>query len=59
MYVGFVLVLLGWAVFLSNPATLIVMASFIVYLRRFQIDPEELALVRAVGITFGDYRNTV
>jgi protein-S-isoprenylcysteine O-methyltransferase Ste14 len=44
MYLGFVLVLLGWAVFLSNLAALALVAAFVVYIDRLQIRPEERAL---------------
>jgi protein-S-isoprenylcysteine O-methyltransferase Ste14 len=44
MYLGFALVLLGWAVFLSNLAALALVAAFVVYIDRFQIRPEERAL---------------
>jgi protein-S-isoprenylcysteine O-methyltransferase Ste14 len=44
MYVGFTLILLGWAAFLSNLAALAFVAAFVVYLNRFQIGPEERVL---------------
>jgi protein-S-isoprenylcysteine O-methyltransferase Ste14 len=59
MYLGFVLVLLGWAAFLSNAATLVVVAGFVFYLTRFQIVPEERALERAFGADFRAYRSAV
>jgi len=59
MYLGFVIVLLGWGVFLSNAATLVVVAGFIFYLTRFQIVPEERALERVFGADFRAYRRAV
>jgi hypothetical protein len=59
MYLGFVFILLGWGAFLSNAATLLVVAGFIFYLTRFQIVPEERALERAFGAAFRAYRAVV
>ena len=55
MYVGFVLMLFGWAVFLGNPLSLLVLAGLIYYLNRFQVIPEERALVRIFGPEFDAY----
>jgi protein-S-isoprenylcysteine O-methyltransferase Ste14 len=44
MYLGFALVLLGWAVFLSNLVALALVPAFVVYISRFQIMPEEHVL---------------
>lgn len=44
MYLGFLLVLLGWATFLSNIAALALLPAFVVYMNHFQIRPEERAL---------------
>lgn len=44
MYLGLALVLLGWAVFLSNLVALALLPVFVVYMNRFQIMPEERAL---------------
>lgn len=41
MYLGMLLVLLGWAFYLSNFAALLVLPVFIIYMSRFQIQPEE------------------
>lgn len=55
MYLGFAAVLLGWAVFLGNPLSLLVLAGFIGYLTRFQITPEERTLVNLFGAEFVAY----
>jgi len=55
MYVGFALMLCGWAVFLGNPLSLLVLAGFIYYLNRFQVIPEEQALARIFGPEFDAY----
>jgi len=59
MYLGFLLMLLGWSVFLGDAATLPVVALFIWYLNRFQIEPEEKALAARFGDGFARYRRRV
>jgi protein-S-isoprenylcysteine O-methyltransferase Ste14 len=44
MYLGFLLLLLGWAIFLSNLASFALLPAFVVYMNHFQIRPEERAL---------------
>jgi protein-S-isoprenylcysteine O-methyltransferase Ste14 len=55
MYVGFLLVLLGWAAWLANPSTLIGPAIFVLYMNRFQIAPEERVLGKLFGSAYADY----
>jgi len=59
MYVGFVLVLLGWAAFLSNLAALALVPVFIVYMNRFQIQPEERVLSSLFPHEYPTYRAKV
>lgn len=59
MYLGLLFVLAGWAVFLSSPAALIVATTFVAYLNRFQIAPEERALRSRFGAEFEAYRARV
>ena len=59
MYVGFALVLLGWAAFLSNLAALALVLVFIVYINRFQIQPEERALSTLFPREYPAYRAKV
>jgi len=59
MYVGLLLVLLGWAVVLTSPAALVVASSFVLYMNRFQIVPEERALRSRFGAEFEAYRARV
>jgi protein-S-isoprenylcysteine O-methyltransferase Ste14 len=59
MYVGFVLVLLGWAAFLSNLAALALVPVFIVYKNRFQIQPEERVLSSLFPHEYPTYRAKV
>ncbi len=44
MYLGFLLLLAGWAVFLSNLSPFVLLPAFVAYMNRFQIGPEERAL---------------
>ena len=44
MYVGFLLVLAGWAMYLSNLLAFALLPLFVRYMNRFQILPEERAL---------------
>ena len=59
MYLGFLLGLLGWAIFLSNALAFFLLPAFIVYMNRFQIEPEEKALARLFGEQFVAYRSRV
>src|SRR5687768_3542732 len=52
MYLGFLLIVAGWAVFLSNVLALLLLPAFIVYMNRFQIEPEEKALALRFGLAF-------
>jgi protein-S-isoprenylcysteine O-methyltransferase Ste14 len=59
MYLGLVLVLLGWAVFLSNLAALALLPAFVLYIDRFQITPEEHALACLFPHAYPAYRARV
>ena len=59
MYLGMVLVLIGWAVFLASPITLIFVPLFVLYINRFQITPEERVLTSIFGAEYVDYKNRV
>jgi len=59
MYLGFFVVLLGWAVFLSNLVAFLLLPAFVFYMNRFQIEPEEKALVALFGETFVAYKTRV
>ena len=59
IYLGMLLVMLGWAVLLSSPAALVVSSVFVVYLDRFQIGPEERALSAILGQEYSDYLKRV
>jgi len=59
MYLGFFVVLLGWAIFLSNIVAFLLLPAFIFYMNRFQIGPEEKALVALFGQSFVAYKARV
>lgn len=59
MYLGMLLVLLGWAAFLANVLTLVFPAAFVVLMNRLQIMPEERALTAMFGSNFADYQAKV
>jgi protein-S-isoprenylcysteine O-methyltransferase Ste14 len=59
MYLGMALALLGWGVYLSNPAALIGLFVFVAYMNRFQIGPEERALTALFGEAYAAYQARV
>jgi protein-S-isoprenylcysteine O-methyltransferase Ste14 len=59
MYLGMLLMLAGWAVWLASVAALAVLPAFVLYLNRLQIEPEERALASLFGRDFEDYRRSV
>ena len=59
MYVGMVLSLVGWAVYLASPITSLFVPLFVLYINRFQIAPEERVLTSIFGGDYVDYINRV
>lgn len=59
MYLGFLSILFGWGIFLSNILALLILPSFVLYMNRFQIEPEERALTNLFGRAFVTYRDRV
>jgi protein-S-isoprenylcysteine O-methyltransferase Ste14 len=59
MYVGFLFVLLGWAVWLWAPWPWLGLPLFMLFLTRFQIVPEERAMEKLFGSAYREYRNQV
>lgn len=59
MYLGLLLVLLGWAAFLSNVAAFAIAPVFVLYINRCQILPEERVLTSKFGADFAAYKNRV
>ena len=59
MYLGFLLLLLGWGIYMSNALALAFVPAFFVYINRFQIEPEERALTSRFGQEFVSYSSRV
>ncbi|UVT17945.1 MAG: isoprenylcysteine carboxylmethyltransferase family protein [Nitrospira sp.] len=59
MYLGFFLVLMGWAIYLSNWLAFAGLPLFVWYLNRFQILPEERALGAKFPEAFTAYTRSV
>src|SRR5437867_3471712 len=59
MYLGLLLTLLAWAVFLFNPVALLFVPIFVLYINRFQIKPEEQVLSSLFGAEYMAYKGQV
>ncbi len=59
MYLGMLLVLLGWGAFLANALAIALAAAFIPVMNRLQIGPEERILAAHFGTSFAAYRSAV
>lgn len=55
MYLGMALLLLAWAVYLSSLLSLASVLVFVMYITRFQIQPEERVLMAKFGDEFLSY----
>jgi protein-S-isoprenylcysteine O-methyltransferase Ste14 len=56
MYLGGLIMLLGWAIFLLNALALLFLPVYVLYINRFQIAPEERALTSLFGATYVAYQ---
>lgn len=59
MYLGFLLALIGLAVFLGNWISALFPLIFVAYMNRFQISPEERALRARFGVPYEAYLRSV
>jgi protein-S-isoprenylcysteine O-methyltransferase Ste14 len=59
MYLGMLLILLGWAVVLSNLLSIGLSAAFVLYMNRFQIPAEERMLSSLFRQDYDDYLRRV
>ena len=59
MYLGLLIGLLAWGLYLGHPVSLLVLPGFVLYMNRFQIVPEENALATKFGADFEAYRAQV
>ncbi|MGR6858860.1 methyltransferase family protein [Aliivibrio salmonicida] len=59
MYLGLLLALLSSVVYTQHPLGLVSVLGFVLYINRFQIEPEEKMLVTLFGDEFVEYTNRV
>ena len=59
MYLGVLLALSGWAIWLSNFLAIALLAAFVAYISRFQILPEERILLAKFSSEFTAYKASV
>lgn len=59
MYLGFLLILTGWAAAIPNVVAVLALLPFVLYLNQFQIKPEEKALMLIFGDQFRSYCSIV
>lgn len=59
MYLGLLLILVAWWLYLPNAFSLIVLPTFIAYVNRFQIQPEERVLLEKFGDSYTQYMREV
>jgi protein-S-isoprenylcysteine O-methyltransferase Ste14 len=59
MYLGLLLVVLGWAVYLLSPWAFLGPVAFVLYITRFQIVPEEKILGAKFGEAYSNYTSQV
>jgi protein-S-isoprenylcysteine O-methyltransferase Ste14 len=55
MYLGSLLVLTGWGLWLGSPSNILVAVLYGVLIAELQIKPEELALTGLFGQEYADY----
>ncbi len=59
MYLGFALLLMGWALWLAHPVAFAVVPLFVLWLHAFQIKPEERILLQKFGAPYAQYLREV
>ena len=59
MYLGLLLLLTAWAIYLPNPLPFLLLPVYVLYINRFQIAPEERALTSLFGAEFAAYQSRV
>ena len=59
MYLGLLMMLSGWAIFLSNVLAFLFLPIFVLYINRFQIKPEERTLTGLFGQNYVAYQGRV
>ncbi len=59
MYVSLTLALCSWGFFLASAWAFLGVIAFVLYITRFQIVPEERAMMKLFGDEFTEYKNRV
>jgi protein-S-isoprenylcysteine O-methyltransferase Ste14 len=59
MYLGGLVILSGWAIYLSNALAFLFLPAYVLYINRFQIRPEERALTALFGQEYVAYQGRV
>ena len=59
MYLGDVVILVAWALWLANAVPFVFLPLFVLYINRFQIAAEERALEARYGSAYAAYRRAV
>ena len=59
MYVGFLLILIGWGIYLGNIVNIMLPVVFVLYMNRFQIVPEERYMQQKFGHEYSEYKKAV
>lgn len=59
MYLGMLIILLGWSVYLANLVSSVLLPVFVFYMNQFQIKPEEKILSEKFGSRFDRYCSEV
>jgi protein-S-isoprenylcysteine O-methyltransferase Ste14 len=59
MYLGGLMMLTGWAIFLSNALVFLFLPVYMLYIHRFQITPEERVLTSLFGREYVAYQSRV
>lgn len=59
MYVGLALLLVAWSLYLGSPLSLLGFIAFVAYITRFQIMPEEKAMLTLFGDAYSQYAQRV
>jgi len=59
MYLGMLLILVGWAIHLQHIGAWLWLIGFILFINRFQIEPEERAMTKLFGEPYIDYCKSV
>ena len=55
MYLGMLLILSAWAIFLGSTIAFMWLPLFVLFMTKFQILPEEMALQKLFGQAYSDY----